>query len=108
MKVFAVFRESQSGIVKVWAASWRAHGWTPQLLAEWEVEDSGSARRAAKARGGGLLVDVCVINFAYPDRRRPTRRLARVGRSGWLTAPLVRFPPGTTEQTIRDCGRALP
>ena len=107
MKVFAVFAESLAGVVKIWSRSWAARGWTPQLISHKEIEAHGSPRAAAKARGGGFLSHLFVINFSYPARRRPRVRTVKQGAPGWTEAPLVRFPPGVTEQDIRDCGRAL-
>jgi hypothetical protein len=107
VKVFAVFSESLAGLVKVWAQSWAARGWRPQLISERELEALGSPEAAAKARGGGLLADVRVINFSYPARHTPKRRAVQHGRNGWLAAPLVRFPSSATEEDVRGCGRPL-
>ena len=107
MKVFAVFAEPLAEIVKLWARSWAARGWTPQLLSHKEIEIHGSPRAAARARGGGFLSTLLVLNFSYPARRRPRVRTVKWGSPGWQTAPLVRFPPGVTEQDIRGCARAL-
>ena len=68
MKAFAVFSEGKAGLIRVWAQSWEARGWRPQLLTSRELEEHGSARKAAKNRGGGLLTDLCVINFSCRSR----------------------------------------
>ena len=107
MKIFAVFSGCKAGLVKVWAESWEARGWTPQLLSEREVKAHGSAGKAAKVRGGGLLGDLRVINFSYPVRKRPRRRVVWFGSPGWETARLVRFVSDTTEQQVRGCGRTV-
>jgi hypothetical protein len=107
VKVFAVFLEPLAGVVKLWAQSWETRGWVPQLISAQETEEHGSVRAAARARGGGLLTDLRVLNFSYSAKRTPKRRVVRVGRSGWLTAPLVRFSSEVTEQEILDCGRPL-
>lgn len=107
MKVFAVFSGKKAGMVKIWARSWAAHGWTPRLLSEKEVRLAGTPRAAARARGGGLLADLGVINFGYPVRNRPRRRVIRWASTGWTDALLVRFPEGTTEERILECGRRI-
>ena len=107
MRVFAVFSERKAGLVGIWAHSWEARGWTPRLISEREVEACGSVRAALRARGGGLLSDLQVINYSYPVRKRPRRRIVRVGLPGWLTARLVRFSPDDTEARVRECGREL-
>ena len=107
MKVFSVFSERKAGLIKVWAQSWEARGWTPQLISERELETEGSVRAAIRARGGGVLADVLVVNFEYPARRRPPRRVVGFGKPGWKMARLVRFPAGATEEQIRNCGRSL-
>ncbi len=107
MKVFAVFSEDTVELVRLWSDSWRSRGWHPRLISEKEIEEAGSVRKAVKLRGGGILVDVMVINFDYPVRNCPRLRAVRHGKPGWDEAPLVRFSKGTTEQAIRDCGRSL-
>ncbi len=107
MKVFAVYSEPLAGIVKVWAQSWKARGWKPQLLTPDEVGEHGGPRAAARKRGGGFLTHLRTINFGHPaDAHRPART-ARLGVRGWLEAPLVRFPESVTEQSIRECGRSI-
>ena len=107
MKVFAVYSERKTPLVRVWMESWGKQGWVPQLLSAKEIAEHGSPRRAAEKRGGGVLADVLVINFSHPPRRRAGLRAARFGKPGWLQAPLVRFSFGTTEEEVRGCGRAL-
>lgn len=107
MKVFAVFSERKAGLVKVWADSWESRGWTPQLLSAREIEIHGSPRAAARARGGGLVGDIRVINFAYPVRRRPRRRIVWFGKPGWQTAALVRFRSDCSGSQVLECGRPL-
>lgn len=107
MKVFAVFSERKAGLIKVWSRSWEAHGWTPQLISSKELAVMGSVRAAARARGGGLLADLQVINFDYPSRKRPRRRILAYGCPGWEKARLVQFPSEATEEDVQKCGRPL-
>lgn len=107
MKVFAEYSSGKAGLIRVWAQSWEAAGWEPQLLSEREVLDAGSARLAAKARGGGLLVDICTINFGLRFRSPASRRAVVFGKRGWADANLVKFPADFTEQQVWDCGRKL-
>lgn len=107
MKAFAAFSERKAGLVGIWARSWSARGWVPKLISEREIEVHGSARAAMRARGGGLLTDLRVINYSYPARKRPARRVVRMGDPGWLTARLVRFEWWATEARVRECGRDL-
>ena len=104
MKVFAAYSREKVGIVRVWAESWAARGWSPRLISPKEIREFGSPRKAAEARGGGILTDLLTINFA--GRRHPLKS-RRFGRPGWEDAPLVRFTPGTDESSIRECGRCL-
>jgi hypothetical protein len=109
MKVFAAYDPRKIRLVRAWIQSWEARGWRPQLLSEREVKDYRSARLAAKARGGGLLSDLCVINFSFRFRFRSkdSRRSVQVGKRGWATASLVRFPSTATERDIWECGRKI-
>jgi hypothetical protein len=107
MRVFAVYSPRKAWLVRVWAESWDARGWSAKLLTEREVRERGTPRRAAKARGGGLLTDLCVINFSCRARSRDPRKSIRFGKPGWERAGLVRFSVSETEQQIRDCGRPL-
>lgn len=107
MRVFAVYSGSKAALVRVWAKSWEARGWVPQLLSEREVRQHGNPRRASVARGGGHLTDLCWINFSLTPRRRAQRTVKKFSRPGWESADLVRFPATATEQQVRECGRAL-
>lgn len=102
MRVFAQFSERSAGLVKVWAKSWAARGWTPQLLSAQEVSACGSARAAARRRGGGLLADLRVINYGYPSRRCPRRRVVAFNAAGWQDALLVRFSSTATEADVHS------
>lgn len=77
------------------------------MISDKELAQWGTPKAAANARGGGIVVDVRVINFSYPSRRHPRKRIVQAGKAGWLSAPLVRFPVGVTEEAIRECGRKL-
>jgi hypothetical protein len=107
VRVFATFSAPKAGLVRVWAHSWASRGWSPKLIAEREVREFGTARRAARSRGGGFMSDLRVINFSCTPRKRNKRRTVLVGRPGWETADLVKFPVSATEQEVRDCGRPL-
>lgn len=105
MKVFAVFSEGKAGLVKVWARSWESRGWAARLISRGEILRHRSARAAVRARGGGVLVDLEVINFSHRRNHRP--RTVVWGRPGWMSAPLVRFPGNATTEVVAQCGRAL-
>jgi hypothetical protein len=107
MKVFAAFSLPKAGLVRVWMQSWEARGWQPRLVSEREVREYVTVRRAIKARGGGHLTDLRVINFSCTPRGRAHRKLSKFGRPGWELADLVGFPEDSTEQSIRDCGRPV-
>lgn len=100
MKVFALFSPDKAALVRVWARSWAARGWRPQVLTEREVREAGSPRKAARARGGGVLTDLQVINFGY--RRGGKKARKTHGKPGWESADLVVFPASFTEQDVRD------
>jgi hypothetical protein len=107
VRVFAVFSERKAGLIRVWVRSWSGRGWAPQLISASEIKKYGTARRAAEARGKGLLSDLQVVNFAYPARSRLPRRVVCYGRTGWQTARLVRFPVVGGEDLVLRCGRAV-
>lgn len=107
MKVFAVYSEPLAGIVKVWSQSWKARGWKPQLLAPDEVAEHGSARAAARERGGGFRADLRVINFSLRPGAKGGKLAVCQGAPGWLNSPLVSFPESVTDQAIRECGRSI-
>ena len=77
------------------------------MVSEREIAEHRTPRRAIKARGGGHLTDVCVINFSCTPRTRARRVVSRFGKPGWESADLVRFPATATEQDVRDCGRPV-
>lgn len=107
MRVFASYSERSAPLIRVWAESWALRGWNPKIISAKELDEVGPLKVSAKARGGGLLSDVLVINFGFPVRGRRACRAIRYGGRGWLQAPLVRFPAGTSEDTVRNCGRDL-
>jgi len=112
--VFAVFSEAQADLVSTWIASWEARGWQTRLLSTREVQEAGGdAVKAMRCRCVRLrasharLTDLLTINFALSAKRPGKWRLVRLNRRGWKTSPLVKFPPGTTRNTIFNCGRQL-
>jgi len=103
--IFALFEASKIPLVRIWVDSWQARGWSPALISPREVEEAGSFRKAVAHRRGNAMSDLSEINFSGSPRG-PLRSV-RFGKKGWLTAPLVRFPTGTTEAEIYSCGRKL-
>ena len=107
VKVFAEYAEAKAGLVRAWMQSWKLRGWHPRLITEREKRWHGTTRRAIKARGGGHLTELRIINFSCTPRRRAQRVISQVGKPGWETADLVRFPTRATDQEVRSCGRPL-
>ena len=105
-RVFAVFESSKVALVRVWIDSWAARGWSPQLISPREIEEAGSVPQALRRRArGGAVTDLLAINFS--GRPRDSLRAVRLGRRGWQSAPVVRFPAGTSEADVFSCGRKL-
>lgn len=100
-QVFAPFSARSVALVKAWAESWTAYGWTPRLLSAREIREAGSRARAVEARGGGFLVDGLTFNYGLRPGSRKTAIVGQ-GRRGWRGSKLVRFPEGSTEDQIRE------
>lgn len=108
MRILAVYRAVDAGLIRLWERSWRARGWTPGLLSPKEVE-SCSARAAAATRRASLVCNARTINFSYRvPRARPVRiKYKKFGTAGWQSADVVQFPAGMTEADILQCGRRI-
>jgi hypothetical protein len=109
-QIFAVFTQAEAHLVRLWVDSWAARGWAPQLISAKEVEEMGSARRAAVRRcsvADAQVVPLCVLNFNCPVTAKRPLRPVRYGKRGWLSAGLVRFPVDMTEDRLAGCGRTL-
>lgn len=94
MKVFTDYSEDSAHMLRVWVRSWKNRGWTPRLVFSDSVK-----------HGRSLKLTPFVINFSH--RPGGKRRISDYGKRGWLLSPLVRFPAGSTEDTVLDCGRPL-
>ena len=108
-QIFAVFTTAEAHLVRLWVDSWTARGWQPQVISAKEVGEFGSAKEAARRRGGpkASLVSLCVLNFNCPVTAARPLRPVRYGKRGWLSAGLVRFPDDMTEDRLAGCGRTL-
>lgn len=93
MTIFTVYSEAQAGILRLWAQSWKARGWTPKLVTR-------------KKEKQGRFSYSFVINFSQRPTRKPLRPV-KFGARGWQDAPLVRFPETVTVQQVLDCGRVV-
>lgn len=90
--VLAKFCEKDLPTARVWLRSWKARGWRTGI------------RFSKKG------VSLRLINFSMAPTRRgevPTFRSKSFGVRGWKTAALVKFPLGTTEEEVLNCGREL-
>jgi hypothetical protein len=96
MKVFARYEPGHAGVFRLWFRGWKARGWTPKLVND----------RKRIGRPGGLTVSMWDMNFSARKKEAWALR-ADYGAPGWESAPIVTFPPGTTEDDILKCGRAL-
>jgi hypothetical protein len=87
--ILARYCERELPLARIWLRSWRARGWTTGVRF-------------------GAGISFRVINFSLPRRGAPEKlSTKRFGARGWEKAPLVKFPPGATEETVLNCGRAL-
>lgn len=80
-------------MLRVWVRSWKNRGWTPRLVFN-----------GATKHGRSLKVTPYVINFSH---RKGSCRIVQHGKQGWKEADLVRFPDGTTEDFVLNCGREI-
>jgi hypothetical protein len=108
-QIFAVFSSAEAHLVRLWVDSWHARGWEPQLISAKEIEEHGSAKEAARQRGGpkAALVSLGVLNFNCPVTAARPLRPVRYGKRGWRSAGLVRFHADMTEDRLAGCGRTL-
>jgi hypothetical protein len=87
--------EKDLPMARIWLRSWKNRGWKTRI---------GFDRLATSMR---------IINFSLraPKSHKgisiPTPRPKRYGARGWKTADLVKFPLGTTEETVLNCGREV-
>jgi hypothetical protein len=101
MLIFARFDPADPHpLARVWAKSWEANGWTVKLIIP--SEDSRAMERRAGRRKHRLST-FNDINFSQSPKA-PIRR-AKLGTRSWLTAGIVEFPAGSTEETVRNSGR---
>lgn len=87
--IVARYSEKELPLARVWLRSWRARGWRTGI----RFKDGISFR---------------VINFSFRRRGAPEKLpIKRYGARGWQDSPLVKFPAGSTEETVLSCGRPL-
>jgi len=86
--VIARYCEADLPLARIWLRSWKARGWKTGIRF-----DTGISFR--------------IINFSHRLRDRGRPKAKKYGTRGWLNAPLVKFPPGTTEADVINCGRPL-
>jgi hypothetical protein len=89
-RIIAKYAEKDIALARVWFRSWKARGWRTGV------------------RLGGSGISFRVINFGLARRGAPEKNKSKkLGARGWLTSPLVKFPPGSTEDDVLNCGREL-
>lgn len=98
MKAFIRYRSpAEAGIINIAIRSWSAHGFDVKLLLPGMPDPST-----------GLVVNPCQINFGFRKAKKLFKRSTRkYGTRGWMTAPVVEFPPGTSDTVVLNCGRSL-
>lgn len=94
MKVFTDYSEETAHLLRVWFRSWSRRGWTPRLIFQKSVSP-----------GRSVKVSPFIINFSFKGGN--PLPIVQYKAPGWRRAALVRFPKGSTEDTVLECGRSL-
>ena len=94
--VIGKYCEKDLPVARIWLRSWKNRGWKTRI------------------GFGNVDTSLRIINFSMrPPKGAPRGvypvkfKAKRYGARGWQNAELVKFPPGSTEETILNCGREI-